>query len=132
MKTQMLLASLTTMVVGAGCVGVRVAPALPSQVRADHGCSLDVLPLPPNVPFETLTQAGTLNMLGGSLAELARQGCAIGADAIVVPLPPDALHGSLWGTFIRRRAVIPAEHAGVPIPPGKASREPVAAGLAEQ
>jgi hypothetical protein len=66
------------------------------------------------------------------LTELARLGCAKGADAIVVPVPPDALHGSLWGTFIRRRAVSPAEQAGVPIPPGKAIREPVAASLAEQ
>jgi hypothetical protein len=131
MKTQLLLASLTTMVVGAGCVGARVVPALPSQVRADQSCSLDVLPLPPNVPFETLSQAGTLNTSRG-LTELARLGCAKGADAIVVPVPPDALHGSLWGTFIRRRAVSPAEQAGVPIPPGKASREPVAARLAEQ
>ena len=108
-KTQAQLASLFTMV-GAGCVGAHIVPALPSQVRADQRCALDVLPLPPSVPFETLSQAGTLNTLSGSLAELARQGCAIGADAIVVPVPPEALHDHLWGTLIRR---CPAAGCGV-------------------
>jgi hypothetical protein len=100
------------------------------------GCAHDPVSLTgsatTSVPFETLSQAGTPYTSRG-LTELARLGCAKGADAIVVPVPPEALHLSLWGTLIRRRAASPTEQAGVPIhPEGRSANRTVAVGLAEQ
>ena len=96
---------------GLACSGVQLVEPLPSSIKAE-GCSLEVMPLPPSAPFETLGQARTLSF--ASLAEFARKGCAMGADAVVVPVPPGALGGAVWGTFIRRCP--PSGCAGGPVP----------------
>jgi hypothetical protein len=122
MKNKSLPASLITMVVGGGCVGAQIV------LRFHPKC-------------ESTRSAHWTSCLFRPMFHLRR------SDAIVVPVPPEALHGRLWGTFIRRypsswmqrharyppsfggdgphagqilgggRAVSPAEQAGVPIHP---------------
>jgi hypothetical protein len=71
MKNQSLPASLITMVVGGGCVGAQIV------LRFHPKC-------------ESTRSAHWTSCLFRPMFHLRR------SDAIVVPVPPEALHGRLW------------------------------------
>jgi hypothetical protein len=96
------------LILTAGC-GAHVTTAPPVPPRAIGGCTMEVLALPPQTPYVVVGQGYSLNMADASVQALFEQGCALGADALVAPVPPDALPeqganspGRLAGTFIRR------------------------------
>jgi hypothetical protein len=96
------------MLLAAAC-GAHVTTAPPVPPRTIGNCTMEVLFLPPQTPYVVLGQGYSLNMEEASVQALFEKGCALGADALVAPIPPDALPeqgasspGRLTGTFIRR------------------------------
>jgi len=92
----------------AGC-GALVTTAPPVPPRTIGKCTMEVLALPPSTPYVVVGQGYSLNMAEESVQSLFEQGCALGADALVAPIPPaglpdhaDGSNGHLAGTFIRR------------------------------
>ena len=82
-----------------------VAPAVqdvPTRLTAGPGCSIEVLSLPPTGPYQTLARSLSANSASGSLELVAAEGCRQGADAIVVPVPPEPLRWMFVGTFVKR------------------------------
>ena len=98
--------TLLTVVPGCGATVTRTPP-IPSY--ASGSCRIEVLLLPPQAPYEVLGQGFSDNTTDTSIRALFDQGCVLGADALVAPVPPQTWappssvdSGHLAGVFIRR------------------------------
>jgi hypothetical protein len=99
---------LGVLVAGGVACGAHVTTGSPVPAGHVDGCTLEVLLLPPSTPYVVLGQGYSYNMQEQSIRELFEKGCALGADALVAPLPPESFVNAeggsarLAGTFIRR------------------------------